>query len=289
MKVTYTTLALMAAVTLSVTGCNGGNSNTSTDLYQNAKSISDLTQLSDAEKLAVAMLKSNKQPDISTPAKSRSRALQSMRCTNSGTIEFEIPSAEEMQNPDFQPPSAVTMAFHNCVEEGKTANGTMKVILSNDNTTEEMVYLEDFTVESATEHMVFKKGSRFRLRTLQNGWEEMVINADVTYNGIRHVGKDLIYRGIENADGSSRSYPVSGYEQIGESALFEVDPAYDASKTPFITDKNGDDISGKAYYLDDQTHKVEITVVRKNIVSVKVDENGDGSFSEDETSLIKIP
>jgi hypothetical protein len=83
-------------------------------------------------------------------------------------------------------------------------------------------------------------------------------------------------------------YPVSGKEQIGESALFEVDPTYDASKTPFKINKDDYVVSGKSRYIDPKGHQVEIEIVATNIVSVKVDENGDKEFDETEISTIKL-
>ena len=282
-------LALIASLTL-LGGCQS-SSDSGPKPYANAKTISDPSQLSDAEKLAVAMIKTDKQPDIPAEQQSRARALQTQNCSNGGTMEYEIPSMEEMQNPDFvYNPSETVMSFHDCVEGGESINGKVKVTLAqNGDTPESITFLEDFSTLSDTERITIKKGSSFAMRTLQNGWDELIINADMTYNGIRHVGQDLIYRGRQLPNGTLEEYPVSGYEQIGDSALFEVDPTYDAGQTPFVTDAHDDTISGTARYLDDKKHAVEISVPAKNIVGVKVDQNGDGTFSEDETSYIALP
>ena len=293
-------LALVASLTL-LGGCNSNNDNsgdnTKTTLpgYAAAKPVSDPSQISDAANLAVAVLKTDKQPDIPVSEQNKFRAVETHNCTNGGTMEFEIPSeipsTQDMDNHDFSyPPAETVMSFHDCVEHGESVNGKMKILYGNDSKSpQSIVYLEDFTVVSPNERVQIKKGSTLTFKMLQNGWAEMLINADITYNDIRHVGKDLIYRGRRVPDGSTQEYPVSGFEQIGDSALFEVDPSYDASKTPFVTDTEGNTVSGKARYLDGKKHAVEIAVTDKNIVSVKVDQNGDGAFSEEETSLITLP
>jgi hypothetical protein len=109
-----------------------------------------------------------------------------------------------------------------------------------------------------------------------------------TFNGVTHGGENLIYRSKEFSDGSIWEYPVSGKEKIGDSAYFIVDPNYDASTTPFKSNANDELLSGLFKYLDKNDNAVELQITSKDIVTVRVDENGDGDFSDNEQSTINL-
>jgi hypothetical protein len=283
MKLKHYSIALLATLSL-LGGCKSGSNDTTT--FTNAKSIDNPAQLSDAEKLAVAAIEANKKPDISEDENSKSRALQNQNCPNGGTMELEMPDfSDPMQMPkDY----AFTISLHDCVDDGVVENGSIKITSSSDATSGDILFISDYTARGGGEDIFVKKGGKFRFRLLEDGWEELLIDVDMKYNGIRHVGKDLIYHSKIFEDGTMLEYPVSGKEQIGESALFEVDPTYDASKTPFKNNKDDNVISGKSRYIDPKGHQMEIEVVATNIVSVKIDENGDKEFDETEISTIKL-
>ena len=292
MQIKHYSIALLATLTL-ISGCKSASD---TNSYADAKSISDPTQLSDAEKLAVAAVEGNKQAATMTESAqpssqaSKSRALQTESCLNDGTMEMDIPDFEHYANMTEIPDTyTFTVEMHECETEDGIEDGTMSFSMDNTGMNGSVSFLTDYHSNGNGEEIFVKKGSRFVFRTLPDGWDELVIDADITSNGIRHVGQNLIYRSKELSDGTFAEYPVSGKEQIGESALFEVDPAYDASQTPYKTDTNDKVISGKARYLDDDSHYVEIEIVAENIVAVRVDENGNNTFEEDEISTIKLP
>jgi hypothetical protein len=283
MKLKHYSIAVIATLTL-FAGCKSGSNDTTT--FANAKSIDNPAQLSDAEKLAVAAIEANKKPDISDDENSKSRALQNQNCPNGGTMEMEMP---DFSNPMQMPQDyTFTISLHDCVDDGVVENGSMQITSNSDATSGDVLFTSDYTMRGGGEDVFVKKGSTFRFRKLEDGWEELLIDADMSYNGIRHVGKDLIYHSKFFENGTILEYPVSGKEQIGESALFEVDPTYDASKTPFKSGKDDIVVSGKSRYIDSDGHQVEIEVVAANIVSVKVDKNGDKTFDETEISTIKL-
>ncbi len=298
MKPTHYAIALLATLTL-IGGCKSATD--VTESYADAKSIDNPEQLSDAEKLAIATTEGNKQAATLAETESaqissqpsKSRAIEPQSCPYGGTMEMSIPDPEPYPDTDFTDISytdTFTVSLHNCAtEEGVEENGTMYFVTDMRDDSGTVTFVTDYYFRSKTENVFVKEGSKFAFHTLEDGWEELVINADMTYNGIRHVGKDLIYRGKELDNETFAQYPVSGKEQIGESALFEVDPNYDASRTPFTSDAHDNITGGLSRYIDPQNRSVEIEVVATNIIAVKVDENSNGTFEAEEISTIKLP
>ena len=273
--------SLVALVSLVMMGCGGsgdGDSGSTT-----SKNISQLSTFSDAEKLAYYIANKDKTTETGQNDK-KSRLVQTIDCVNGGTQEvtFPVESSAQMTQDIF--PSK--LSFIDCVEDGETTTGTMNMAMTGPDSGT-ITYLTDFIVEGGEDEVFIKKGGTVTMHKV-DGWEELTINLTSVFNGITHAGENLVYRGKDLPDGGDISFPVSGKEKIGDSSWFNVDANYDASKTPFKTNSNGKLTSGLFKYLDDKNHEVEIEVIGQDVIAVRVNENGDGAFTNDEKSIINL-
>ncbi len=265
--------SVVALATLVIIGCGGNNDNSN-----NKSSKTDLNSYSAAEKLAYYIANQDKTTQTGNSKKKRSREVK--ECQNSGSMDFGSVSNEDFLN------KPVTIVFNHCDDGYGTTHGTLQMNM-DDNDEGTMNYLTDFTFKDGSDKGLIKKGGS--VETHHDGeWEVATINMVVVFNGITHGGENLVYRSKELPNGESEEYPVSGKEKIGDSAYFTVDPSYDASATPFKTNANDELISGLFKYIDDKNHAVEFEVVGKNKIAVRVNENGDGTFSNDEKSIIDL-
>jgi hypothetical protein len=255
-------------------GCGGSdNDNGDKQKVDVKKASQDLSNFSDAEKLAYAIAKQNKALDKSEPKQKRSREL--LQCQNGGTTDISADLSDYI-NP------ITTISYDNCLESGEILNGSMK--FEGDETNGKITFVTNFTSTGGDEEVTVKPGS---IQHIDEGnWEKIIINIEMTINGITRAGKNLIYKGKELSDGTFIEFPVSGKEKIGDSAYFTVDTSYDASKTPFKSNVNYELLSGLFKYKDNNNHAVELEVTSKDVIEVRVDENADGSFSDDEKSAI---
>ncbi len=270
--------SLVALATLVLVGCGGSSDSSSTTQVTIKKFSQGVENLTDAQKLAYAVANQNKLPTGSSSKKS-SRDLHPQSCTNGGSMNMEF---------DLPDPTQMTIFFKDCVEDGEISNGTMKLDgMSNEGEPSKITFVTDFKV-SGDENVFVKKGGTMQ-RIKEGAWEKMILNVEMTVNGVTHGGENLIYKSKESQDGSYISFPISGKEKIGDSAYFTVDTSYDASATPFKEDKDENLQKGGLFkYKDKNNHKVELEVTDTNIVTVRVDSDGDGSFSSDEISAVDL-
>ena len=270
-------LAAMAVLVLA--GCNSGGSDNS------SKSLSDY---SEAEKLAYVIANQNTVLDSvssdNNTRSTRSTKSRTVASCDSGTMEVFFSVPFDQVSYDSEPNKIL---FNDCKIGNETTNGDIKLDVSTDGLTETMSTENGFTVSGGEYPGSILKGGTMT-RTQDGDWEILTINLEMQINGIKHGGENLIYRGRDFDDGSSIEYPVSGKEKIGNSAYFTVDPAYDASSTPFKTNADGKLVSGKFKYLDKQNHAVELEITGEDVVTVRVDEDGNGSFVGDEVSSIDL-
>jgi len=283
-------LSLAAIAVLVITGCMSGSNDRDGGKISapNVKTVQDISTLSSAEKLAYALAHQDSVLESAAGEKKLGNQSRSTRdlfpCENSdGTMEvfFDVPLSE--LTGDEEPNKVV---FNNCRMAGETINGDMEYQRSDDGT-ETISTINGFSVTGGDVPGSVLPGGTMSMRK-EGAWNIMTINLEMEINGIKHGGENLVYRAKELSDGSTIEYPVSGKEKIGESDYFTVDPAYDASATPFYTDASDNLIRGTFKYLDKQDHAVELEVTAKNVVTVRVDEDGNGSFTEGEVSAIKL-
>lgn len=271
---------LVAMAALVLVGCNSGSNG-------NSASVKSLSSYSDAEKLAYAIANQGSILESATgekKASSKNTKSRSLISCESGTMEFFYDLPLSQLRGDEEPNK---MIFHNCKIDGETANGDMQLVTSADGLTETFSTNNGFSVTGGKEPGSILPGGTMSVKK-EGVWNVLTINLEMEINGVKHGGENLIYRAKDLNDGSSIEYPVSGKEKIGESAYFTVDTAYDASATPFVTDAQGDLKSGKFKYIDKKSHAVELEITATNEVTVRVDEDGNGSFVGDEVSTIKL-
>ncbi len=249
------------------------------------KSSDDLSKLSDSEKLAVA-IKSGRsyesagenlreKDEVFTP-----NTLQS--CIDGGTMEMIMDLDANLSKDDTQ---EMTILFQDCNQDGEIIDGSMKIITMGENSRTE--FSENFKV-IGKDFSFYMIGSGSVDSRIEEDYEISTINLEMDIDGLVHGGQDLVYKSRELINGGYEEYPVSGEEKIGDSTYFSVDSSYDASLTPFISDKNSNLLSGKFKYIDENGHQVELEVTRKNEISVKVDENGNNQFSNNEITVVSL-
>jgi len=270
--------SIVTLATLVILGC-GSNDNDNTNNIT-AKSIQDLNTFSDAEKLAYAV--ANQKNAIKTDGAKNKNSREVQSCENDGTTEFTFP--DNMGVPDYTQPY---IKYENCLEDGETLNGEMKFSMGNSYETGSITYITDFTSTGGEDEVFIKAGGTITM-SQEGDWEVLLINLEMTFNGITRGGEDLIYKGKGLADGGFIEFPVSGKEKIGNSVYFMVDPSYDASQTPFKSNKEEQLVNGMFKYLDEDNNSVELEITSKDIVTVRIDQDGDGKFSENEISTIDL-
>ncbi len=268
--------SLVAMAALVMVGCNSGSNSTQ------GKNLRDY---SDAEKLAYAIAKQDAVLESANgSSQNKNTKSRSVTSCESGTMEFFFPVPLDQLTYDIEPNK---MVFHNCKMNGEIANGDLEMEISSDGLTEVISTKNGFSVTGGDEPGAILPGGTMSI-TQDGEWDIMTINLEMEINGIKHGGENLIYRSKELSDGSSIEYPVSGREKIGDNAYFTVDPAYDASTTPFKTNTNDDLVSGLFKYIDQNQHSVELKITAKNEVTIWVDKDGNGSRTDNEVSSIKL-
>ena len=274
------------------TGCGNGSNSIATDQGNNIldteivkKSSDDLTKLSNSEKLAVALKSRRSYESVSENLREdettfNPNTLQS--CEEGGTMEM-IMDTESLANGEF--PQLMTIIFDDCNQHDEIINGSMKVT-QNSEMSGKIEFSENFQVIGNSTFSMIGNGS---FTFMEEGeYEVSIINMEMELDGLVHGGQDLIYKSRELIDGGYEEYPISGDEKIGDNAYFSVDSNYDASLTPFVSDRDFNLLRGKFKYTDDKGHQVELEVTRKNEISVKVDDNGDNQFTNNETTIISL-
>ncbi len=220
---------------------------------------------------------------------SKSRSVVNQACQNGGSMAIDF---DENQFAMGQVPTSMkmTMAMNQCAEEGEIVNGTIAFNMKNfsenmDTMDTEISFPTDFTVTAEGKTATIKKGGSMKMQT-QAPYEVMTMNMTMTDGSETYGGKNLVYK-MQDAGNSFEVFPVSGSENFGTGVWFTVDSHYDASQTPMVTDMNGDlQVGGLFKYLDGANHKVEVEATATNEVTVRVDENGNGSFEASEVEVV---
>ncbi len=279
--------SVVAMAALVLVGCNSGSKS----------DVSKAATLADAKKLAqnigtgaeigqsVSSLGRKNTSDLG----SKSRSVSTQACQNGGNMAIDY---DENQFVVGQIPTSMKMkmTMNQCVEDGETVNGTMVFDMKNlsdsmDSMDIEVSFPTDFTITAEGKTATIKKGGSMKMQS-QEPYEVMTINMTMTDGSETYGGKNLVYKMKESAN-SYEIFPVSGAENFGTGVWFTVDPNYDASHTPMVTDMSGDlQVGGLFKYLDGANHKVEVEATATNEVTVRVDENGNGSFEASEVEVI---
>jgi len=274
--------SLAAMAVLVLVGCNSGGDNAQAATLADAKVIAE--NIGNSVSFGES-LNSQGNNTIGT-FNTKSRSVFSQACSNGGNMFIDF---DQTQIVSGQEPTNMKMSMKmvNCVEGGTITNGKMVFDISNGDNID-MSFPTDFTVtENGQTMKVFAGGS---IKTKEQApYEVMTINMRMSDGTATYGGKNLVYKMKENSNGSVEIFPASGEENFGTGIYFKVDPNYNAGQTPMVSDYNGNLLAGGMFkYLDGVNHKVEVEATAVNEVTVRVDENGNGTFEENEIESITV-
>ncbi len=275
-KSALVTISLLA--TLTIFGCGSNDSGSKIVVENNGKaaSIQGLRELgdnTDIKNLSNSKIRSStdkfSSPDETTTSSSE--------MCQSGSIEF----SESNKNRDNQ---LFSFDAKNCNDGYSTIDGAFKIQMYKDGGGMFAEVLRELTVRDDYFSLFAKKGSFIKIINKQNN---IVLTAgfDLTVDSEKFLAENLKIV-VENSGNSGSIYIESGKMLIGE-YYFEVDPSHNQKSTPIVMsdEQSGFLPGGVIKLLDGAGNKVEIAVVSKDELAFKIDENGDGQFSEDETLI----
>ncbi len=280
-------VAAMAVLVLA--GCNSGSTeSTKAATLADAKKLAQNITTGPSVGEAVGSLGTQNFGSLD----SKSRSVIEDSCPYGGSM---VVNFDENQFTTGQVPTSMSMSMQmkNCNADGEITNGKMNFTMTNlsenmDNMDMTISFPTNFTVTADGKTATINAGGSMRMHQ-ESPYQVMTINMMMSDGDESFGGKNLVYKMKENSDGSSEIFPVSGEENFGTGVYFRIDPSYDASQTPMVTDYNGDiQVGGLFKYLDGANHKVEVEVTATNAVTVWVDENGNGSHDAGESEVVSL-
>jgi hypothetical protein len=172
-----------------------------------------------------------------------------------------------------------TMIFtaDQCNDGFTTINGSAKVEIYDNEKGGFAKVLTDLTISDNYFSLLVKKDSWIKLQVNSQDNISLTAGFKTVINGETLAVDNL---SIDASGGESGGSVLikSGEIMIGDNYFKVVD-----GTTAIVTDTNSF-VSGTIKLLDGANHKVEIAVVSKDEIALKVDENGDGTFSANEIS-----
>lgn len=197
-------------------------------------------------------------------------------CSSSGS-ETIIANINNEGRPDY-----VNHVYKACNDGFFTLNGEIVGEYIEDGmsiNSQTLTYITDFSIDGLGISQIIKGGSRIEF------------DQDMSYGSSFRAKRTLIMQIDGNTFGSKdlvymisgvfdvTYYPVSGREYINNlKNYFEVDPSYDASLTPFRIVNGNLEPGGLFKYIGQNGNKLEVEITNQNEVTVRADENGDGTF-----------
>jgi len=276
--------SVAATAALFILGCGSNDtlSNETTTLPSVSNEVKILAQSISMQGMLGSLVQIA-MPDLSD---SRSRIADIANCTNGGTFTIENNlDPQTMQNPNFDFTNFtidMTMDYDNCLMDGDVTDGTIAstITINGDAINFSMSYQTDFIFKSDEGEFKILKDS-----TLQENNAIMTESMTIIYDGQTYQSEDLK---IAHAFTNNKfyTYPISGKQTIGD-VSYTVDSTYDASKTPMVTDDEGNiDKGGKSKYINNQNHHITIEAIDTNKMQVSVDTDGDGK--DDQSEIISF-
>ena len=254
--------SLVALTTLVMVGCGGtGTKSTSTFVQKNAKavSVSALKNLGDTNTVTTKSLKSAGDSASKTFAKRENENNGSgMGLCESGTLDIGNTGS-----------NAFSIDASSCVNGTTTINGALNATVNESAKTGSAEVTRDFSVIEDIDNIFIVKGSKLSI-------ENETIKADFStkINGALLSADNLQAIFSEDGDNTSLSF-TSGVVNVAGYYFEFVSQDVPFSGTDSLT-------AGKLTLKDGAGHKVLIEVESADSVALKIDENGDGVFSESE-------
>ena len=271
--------SFVALATILIIGCgNNDNGEKKTSLVNNGKPVTIEGLKSFSQKSNIDNISDSK---ISKTADSVSDAESSENSNSicqSGSMNFNTDKNQQI----------VSFTATNCNDGYSTINGSAKMEMYSNDKGGFVEVLRDLTVKDDYFSLFAKKGSFVKIDANNKSNIKVTAGFEVDVNGEAFSASNLLVVGSQSENKNS-FYIASGEMIVGE-YYFKVDESYDSSKTPFVMDESSYDDSlkegGLLKLLDGAGHKIEIEVTATNEVTMRVDENGDGIFSDNEIEIM---
>lgn len=202
-------------------------------------------------------------------------------CQNGGTMSVlnDFNQTALMQNPQAYAFN-VTSTFSECIEDGAVTNGSIKISVSQ--ALMRVTFLSDMVIEESEGNTTIKQDSFFTSESISDSVSIETTSMEAISAEHSYKSENFKTREIENENGSTSSYDVSGKQTIDGLTLI-VDETYDASQTPMITDADGNlQKGGKSRYTNELNHTIMIEAIETNKIEISVDEDGDGEVDKKE-------
>lgn len=254
--------SIIAISALVFIGCGGSGDKTTGSAFvaknTNAVTISGLKSLGDS---------------IDTKA---SRSLQSVAKQTYGdkntapTSQGTPCESGSMKITGGQNSQAFSLDAQQCKNGSTTINGALTAQIDKQTKSGSIEVTKDITITDSGENIFIAKGSKLSAK-------DNIIHADfkATINGKRLSAKNVAIAYTEQGQVTTVRFQ-SGQVNIADYYLEFV-----AQPTPFVIDESGL-ASGELDLKDGAGHKVVITVDENKQPVLKVDQNGDGTFSANE-------
>lgn len=175
----------------------------------------------------------------------------------------------------------MTFDANNCFDGYTNIDGFAAVEMYKNESGGFAKILSDLTISDDYFSLIAKKDSWIKLNISQGANITLTAGFQTTINGEKLSADNLKVVTKEIGEGGS-VHLQSGEFNIGE-YYFKVNP----ETTPIVMGNDGF-ISGVIKLTDGAGHKVEIATQGKDQIALKIDENGDGVFSENEISVENV-
>ncbi len=252
----YSTLIL---VTLMILGCVSESDDKSPNTLQNSTKA---VKIADLQNFGNGVEYKNLRHSADTLSKTAQNDTNSGMC-QSGSIDLN------------------TLSFdaNNCDDGYVVIDGSASAqIYPNDRGGFAQV-LRDLSILDGYFSLLVKKDSQIKIDINSQNGATITTSFQTEINGDKLSVDNLTMIGMSNDNGGL--FYLSTGEILIDEYYIQVDPAHDGSTTPFVLDSSGFK-SGLMKLLDGAGHKIEIAVVSSDELALRVDENGDGVFSDDE-------
>ncbi len=265
----------LVAITLALLiGCNNnsGSSNES-DLSKNSdpvtiESLKSLQSSIDKDTRSSIKSLSTKVSDeeIKDPS-----SIDSAQICESGSIDFNL---QEAQN-------QFSFEAKECMVDQSTIDGALEINGDENGMNIEIKVTKELSIKDQFSSLLAKKDSYLSIKSDMQDNITISSSFDLLLDQEEIKVDDLVIKAKKDTTSVS-IYMPSGEMRIGKVYL-KVDPNYDNSKTPFVINDDGSlQKGGLIKFLDILNHKMEIEAISSNEIEFRVDQNGDGEFSEDE-------
>lgn len=258
------TYSVAAMVALVIVGCGSNKSSDSVNFVQK-----------NSEAITIQKLRSlGSDTDLSNLNNTKIR--QSASSYSSQTNNHEV--MDECMNIS-ESNELITFDANNCNDGNTKIDGSATVKMEQNGGGFAKV-LRDLTVSDNYFSLLAKKGSQIKVNFDKQNNFRLTASFQLIIDGENFSVNNLSI--VTSGDEDGGSFYIAAGEVNAGGFYFQVDTSYDASSTPIVVNNDGF-VSGAIKLLDGAGHKMEIAVVSKNELSFRVDENGDGTFSENET------